>query len=95
MARFSWRADCATATQYGLYAGDLALGYDSLAALPGLCDIGDTTVDVPVSGSAFYLVAPNDGAEEGSLGLVAPGERRPQPNDVCYPRAPELNPCAP
>ena len=39
-------------------------------------------------------LAPNDGAEEGSLGLLRPGLQRPQPATVCLPRAAALHGCA-
>jgi hypothetical protein len=94
-ALFAWGEDCASATQYGLYEGDPDLGYDSLAPVPGLCSIVGTSMALPLQGNAFFLVAPNDGSEEGSLGLWAPGVRRPQPASVCYPRADPLNACAP
>jgi serine protease AprX len=94
--QLTWGPDCGAGTQYGVYRGDLDAGFDSLAPVPGSCDLAALTIDLPLAGgNAFYLVAPNDGAAEGSLGLLPGGLHRPQPPAVCYPRSPAVNPCAP
>jgi hypothetical protein len=94
--RLVWGPDCGAGTRYGVYRGDLSAGYVSLAPLAGLCDLAATSVDLPPGpGSHFFLVAPNDGVIEGSLGLTSAGLHRPQPGTVCYPRTQAVNPCAP
>lgn len=89
-----WSSDCAGATRYGVYRGDLALGLSSLAPIPGQCDVATRSVDLPLDASDdFYLIAPNDGSVEGSLGLLNLGVRRSQPAAFCYPRS--VDSCAP
>jgi hypothetical protein len=34
-----WSAGCGAATSYGIYRGDLLVGYDSIAPEPGACDV--------------------------------------------------------
>ena len=94
--RLMWGADCGGGTGYGLYRGDLDAGYSSLAPVPGCCGLGATSVLIdPGPGSQFFLVAPNDGSAEGSLGRGSDGSLRPQPSQTCYPRAIPVNACAP
>ncbi len=94
--RVSWGADCGGATGYGIYRGDLFAGYSSAAPLPGYCGIGGTSASFdPGPDSYFFLVAPNDGGVEGSLGRKHDGTARPQPATACWPRAATVNACAP
>lgn len=93
--RLSWGSDCGGGTGYGLYRGDLLAGYGSLAPAPGQCGVGarETLIDAG-AGSYFFLVAPNNGAVEGSLGVRSDGTPRAQPAQSCYPRADPVNSCA-
>ena len=94
--RLSWSPDCGGGLNYGVYRGDLAAGYSSLAPLPGTCGVGTTSALVdPSTGSYFFLVAPNDGSAEGSLGRKSDGTLRPQPVQKCYARANPPDACMP
>jgi len=94
--RLSWGEDCGGRTGFGIYRGDLAAGYASAAPLAGFCGVGGTSISIdPDTGSYFFLVAPNDGAVEGSLGKTSDGTPRPQPAVACWPRAGAVNACAP
>jgi len=94
--RISWSADCGGATGYGIYRGDLSAGYASAAPLPGFCGVGGSAASVdPGPGSYFYLVAPNTGSVEGSLGVDGTGAPRAQPGSACWPRAAPVDACAP
>jgi hypothetical protein len=94
--RLRWDADCGYGMNYSLYRGDLLAGYGSAAPIPGLCAVGTTTAVVdPGEGSYFFLVAPNDGSVEGSLGRASDGTFRAQPPQACFPRANPVDVCAP
>ncbi len=83
-----WTADCGAGQGYGLYRGDLDLGYDSLAPLPDACDLSDTAAIVaPRAGvNEFFLAVPNTGAFEGDYGSGTAGKRTAAPG-ACYPQA--------
>ena len=94
--RITWGAECGGGTGYSVYRGDLGTGWTSAAPLPGHCGVAGTSAFVnPDSGSYFFIVAPNDGVAEGSLGLRSDGTRRPRPSAACWPEAPSVNACAP
>ncbi|HHN74168.1 MAG TPA: PKD domain-containing protein [Acidobacteria bacterium] len=92
----SWNSDCGAGTAYGIYRGDLTLGYDSLKAEPGLCSVSTTsaTVDEGPGRADFFLVVPNDAAFEGSYGNPSGGGSRAAAADACYPRD-RFDACAP
>ncbi len=93
--RLAWGADCGGGTGYGIYRGDLSLGYASAAPLAGFCGVGTTSALVdPGPDSYFFLVAPTDGSTEGSLGMAGDGAPRGQPAQVCFPRANPVHSCA-
>lgn len=92
----TWGPDCGGGSEYSIYRGDLGSGYASAAPLASGCTAASTSATFAAGeGSYFFLVAPSDGAEEGSLGTTSAGEARPQPAVSCLPRAPELHACAP
>lgn len=94
--KLSWGAECGGGNGYSIYRGDLASGWGSAAPMPGFCGVAGTTAFVgPDAGSYFFVVAPNDGAAEGSLGTRSDGSRRPRPSTACWPEAPSVNACAP
>ncbi|HEX6851115.1 MAG TPA: S8 family serine peptidase [Candidatus Polarisedimenticolaceae bacterium] len=94
--KLSWGPECGGGTGYSVYRGDLAAGWGSAAPLPGFCGVAGMRAFVsPDAGSYFFIVAPNDGATEGSLGLRSDGTRRPRPTTACLPEAPAVNACAP
>lgn len=93
--RLTWGADCGGGTGYGIYRGDLSVGYASAAPVPGFCGVGGTSATIEAGeGSYFFLIAPNDGSVEGSLGNLSGGAPRPQPAATCWPRAAAVNACA-
>ena len=69
MLDLTWEGDCGAGVKYGIYRGDLAAGYDSLA--PELCNAMGTSVTLPQGPGAadFFLVVPNRGQDEGSYGV--------------------------
>jgi hypothetical protein len=83
-----WNADCGAATTYGIYRGDLRVGYSSISQEPGKCDVTGTTTTVPLgSGQAqFFLVAPHSNGKEGSYGQGTSGLPRPPAAGACYPQ---------
>ena len=94
--KLTWNPDCGGGVSYGIYRGNLAGGYATLAPLAGSCGVGTGSALVdPSTGSYFFLVAPNDGSVEGSLGRTSTGALRPQPATTCFPRAASLNACTP
>ena len=60
----SWAPDCGGGTSYGVYRGDLVVGYDSIEPAVGMCEeTGNTaTIMIEPTGAEFFLVVPNDGA---------------------------------
>jgi PKD repeat protein len=82
----TWAADCGGASSYAVYRGDLGSGYGSLAPEPGFCDVAATSATLPAGDGLadFFLVVPNDGANEGSYGADSAGPRAPS-GQACYP----------
>ncbi len=93
----SWARDCGAGTIYGIYRGDLAAGYGSLAAEPGGCAVSGESVTIAEgAGDAdFFLVVPNDGSFDGSYGSDSAGSPRPPAASACRAQAPQLAVCAP
>jgi hypothetical protein len=92
----TWNPDCGVSAGFGVYRGELGSGLSSMAPLAGQCDVAATFTELAAdSDDYFFLVAPNDGGAEGSLGIDSSGIPRPQPASVCYPRAISLDACAP
>jgi hypothetical protein len=91
-----WSEDCGAGTSFGLYRGDLAAGYGSVAPIPGRCDVAGTSATVPESElpATFFLVVPNDGAFEGSYGVNSSSARRDAAVGACHPRD-QVDACAP
>lgn len=92
----SWGADCGGGSAYGIYRGDLNLGYASLALEPGFCSVADQSATIPLGpGNAdFFLVVPNDDAFEGSYGQDGAGTRRAPADTACFPQD-QIDACAP
>lgn len=92
----SWGPDCGGATTYGIYRGDLRLGYSSLAPESGFCSTASTSATLPQGPNPadFLLVTPNDGSHEGSYGTNSAGVRRPPATTECFPQG-AINACAP
>jgi len=83
----SWNADCGLGDTYGIYRGDLALGYASIAA--DTCDVAVTQATIPVGtpDGEFFLVVPAWNGQEGFYGSSTPGDRLPATSS-CYPQGP-------
>ncbi|GAB4370852.1 MAG: hypothetical protein Kow0062_05940 [Acidobacteriota bacterium] len=92
----SWQPDCAGMATYGVYRGDFSIGYDSIAAEPGMCAVEGTTATVPEGSgrTEFFLVVPSDGAFEGSYGADSSGAARPAAAQACHPQD-VIDACAP
>ncbi|UCF68513.1 MAG: S8 family serine peptidase, partial [Acidobacteriota bacterium] len=92
----SWNPDCGNGAAYGVYRGDLLVGYSSMAPEPGQCDVSTTSATIPLGpGTAdFFLVVPNTGSAEGSYGRDSAPARRPQASAACYPQE-QIHHCAP
>lgn len=92
----TWGSDCGGQTLAGIYRGNLATGYSSIAAEPDKCAVSGTSTTVPLgSGTAdFFLVVPNDGGFEGSYGANSAGVPRIAATSACRPRD-RINACAP
>jgi M6 family metalloprotease-like protein len=92
----NWNADCGAATTYGIYRGDLKVGYSSIGAEPGACDVTGTGTTIPLgSGDAeFFLVVPHKDGEEGSYGTGTNGTPRVPAALWCYPQG-SVAACAP
>lgn len=92
----NWGADCGGTASYGVYRGDLAQGYDSVAPEPGFCDVVATTATIPEGAGSgdFFLVVPNDGAFEGSYGADSASNPRSPATAGCYP-VDQVDACAP
>ena len=89
----SWGGDCGGGSSFGVYRGDLALGYSSLAI--DTCGVAGTSVTIGEgAGDAdFFLVVPDDGASEGSYGSDSMGART-APAGACLPQG-TLSSCVP
>ena len=92
----SWAADCGHATTYGVYRGDLRVGYDSIVAEPGACNVMGTGATIPlgVGDAEFFLVVPHKDGEEGSYGTDSSGTPRAPAAGGCYPQG-AVDLCAP
>jgi hypothetical protein len=90
----TWTASCSEgANNYGIYEGTLGTWYSH-----SLEDCDDTppalTEEVaPAAGSNYYLVVPQNGAEEGSYGLANFGERPVGAVQCISPQS--VTPCPP
>lgn len=93
--QLTWDPDCGGGTRYGVYRGDLSVGFASLAPEPGLCSQDALVADLPEGPprAEFFLVVPNDGASEGDFGASSAGIRRTPPGARCFPAA-ASNECA-
>lgn len=89
----SWASDCGLGDTYGIYRGDLALGYGSLAM--DTCDLATTQATIPMGtpDGEFFLVVPSWNAQEGSYGPSTAGDRTPAPG-ACHSQGP-VDVCAP
>jgi hypothetical protein len=92
----AWNADCAGSTKYGIYRGNLLLGYSSIASEPGFCSVTGTTATIPQGANTadFLLVVPNNGSSEGSYGTGSTGARRPPATAGCFSQG-TIAACAP
>ncbi|UCF69378.1 MAG: hypothetical protein JSV80_08930 [Acidobacteriota bacterium] len=83
-----WSGDCGSAARYGVYRGDLDVGYASLAPEPGACALADRSLSVPLgtSEAEFFLVVSNDVVFEGSYGNKTTGQPRPPSGAPCFTR---------
>jgi len=89
----SWGSDCGLGDAYGIYRGDLAMGYGSLAA--DSCDLATTQATIPmgVPDGEFFLVVPAWNAQEGSYGPAGAGDRASVPG-ACHLQG-TVDQCAP
>jgi hypothetical protein len=89
----SWSGDCGFGDRYGIYRGDLALGYGSNAI--DQCGVGATeaTIAMGAPDGEFFLVVPEWSAQEGSYGTATAGERAPA-TSACRPQG-FIDECAP
>ena len=94
MLDLTWEGDCGSGVKYGVYRGDVAAGYDSLA--PELCNAMGSGATLPEgSGTAdFFVVVPNRGQGEGSYGLDSHNVRRPPAASACFAQT-AVDSCAP
>jgi len=94
--QLNWGDDCGNATGYAIYRGDLALGYTSLAPVPGLCSVSATSATIPATPgiAEFFLVVPHLGALEGDYGVDYTGEGREPAAFPCFPQD-AVHECAP
>ena len=88
----SWDPDCGLGNEYGIYRGDLALGYGSIAM--DACDVVGGTAVIPMGpvDHEFFLVVPTWNGQEGSYGRTTSGIRAPAAS-ACHPAGP-IDPCA-
>ena len=87
----TWGASCVAGdTDYIVYEG--ALGNFTSHA-PRACSTGGATqlTLLPASGSAYYLVAPRNLSNQGSLGVSSLGVERPPGTSQCLPV--DVSPC--
>lgn len=89
----SWSNDCGAGDRYGVYRGDLALGYDSLAW--EACDLttNEATIAMGPADAEFFLVVPASNGAEGPHGSVDGGQR-PAASSACHPQG-AIDWCAP
>jgi hypothetical protein len=89
----SWSADCGAGDVFGIYRGDLALGYGSLAA--DGCDVAGTatTISAGLPDGEFFLVVPSLFDAEGSYGQDSSCTERLPASTSCHVGAP-ADPCA-
>ena len=88
-----WDGDCGGGDRFGIYRGDLALGYNSLAI--DTCDVvgNSATISIGPADGEFFLVVPSVGSFEGSYGHGAGCAERMAALVGCHP--PTLpDPCA-
>lgn len=92
----TWNPDCGFGAAYGVYRGDLLLGYDSLAFEPGLCSVEGTSATIPEGPGAaeFFLVVPNVNGDEGSYGLASATWPRAPATIACFPQG-SIDECGP
>jgi parallel beta-helix repeat protein len=88
----SWNADCGLGEAYGIYRGELELGYASIA--PDSCDVTTTeaTLTMGLAPGEFFLVVPAWGGLEGSYGSATGG--RTAATGACHPEG-VADQCAP
>ena len=92
-----WSSDCGAGDRYGIYRGDLAAGYDSLAIEPARCAVESTRADIPAGPGAhdFFLVVPATATREGGYGLRSDGSPRPAALGACRPQTADIASCFP
>ncbi|MDH3284809.1 MAG: hypothetical protein OEQ13_08705, partial [Acidobacteriota bacterium] len=75
--KLDWGASCSTADNaYGVYEGVMGGTFNSHTTI-GQCGLAVTTATFsPGSGNRYYLVVPEDGANEGSYGVNSGGAER-------------------
>jgi len=88
----SWAGDCGGGDLHGVYRGDLALGYNSLAI--DRCDVSGTAVTIPMGSPSgeFFLVVPSRGVLEGGYGEDSTCSARPAALVRCHAPA-TADPC--
>ena len=86
----SWGPACNEASTPGqtfsVQAGSLASlrsGVYDHGPVDGACGLSSPALFTPSAGDRYYLVVPNDGANEGGAGLDSAGATRPQPDATC------------
>ncbi|MDH3784060.1 MAG: hypothetical protein OEV00_01900, partial [Acidobacteriota bacterium] len=91
--QLTWGEDCGGGDRYGVYRGDLSVGYNSLTIES--CDISGTTTSIPVGAPAgeFFLIVPVLGTAEGSYGRDGACGERPDALASCHPQT-TTDPCA-
>ncbi|HKQ61775.1 MAG TPA: PKD domain-containing protein [Candidatus Polarisedimenticolaceae bacterium] len=85
--QLDWGASCmASDSDYGVYEGPLG---NFTAHVPVLCSTGGATTATlaPSAGSSYYLVVPNNHAQEGRYGQSSSGVAIPSGPTRCYPAA--------
>lgn len=83
----TWTADCGFGTSHAIYRGDLTVGYASLSAEPGMCNVvgASATLPVGVGQADFFLVVPVADGLEGSYGATHNGVPRSAASAACHP----------
>ncbi len=96
-----WTGSCASgAWDYGIYEGNLDTLRTGFTHKAKTCtDVGQDLREeiTPQNANAYYLVVPNNGADEGSYGVTSAGAERPQPaasSDRCLDPQ-DTTPCPP
>ena len=89
-ALLQWSDACSgSASQFGVYYGDLAMLRNGMwSHTPLSCSVdGTRQLGVALSGAdSYYLVAPQANGAEGSLGRSSSGAPRPASGAACAPR---------